>query len=171
MLQLWIQFIKNGYSPSKYDVPSTFAQTTLLRNFEHLDLIDGVLYRTVTVDGERKHQLVLPAALIPKVLRSLHTYLGHPGHDKTISLVKDHFYWLGMMKDIEDWIKHCHRCLLRKTPTSDRAPLISKTTYQPLELVCMDFLQLETLKGGFQYVLVITDRFTRYALAIYRRRT
>ena len=65
----------------------------------------------------------------------------------------------------------CHRCLLRKTPTSDRAPLISITTYQPLELVCMDFLELETSKGGFQYVLVITDHFTRDALAIYRRRT
>ena len=71
VLQLWIQLIKDGYSPSKYNVPSTFAHTTLLRNFEHLDLIDGVLYRTVTVDGERKHQLVLLVALIPKVLRSL----------------------------------------------------------------------------------------------------
>ena len=171
VLQLWIQFIKDGYSPSKYDVPSTFAHTTLLRNFEHLDLIDGILYRIVTVDGERKHQLVLPAALIPKVLRSLHTDLGHPGRDKTISLVKDRFYWPGMIKDIEDWIKHCHRCLLRKTPTSDRAPLISITTYQPLELVCMDFLQLETSKGGYQYVLVITDHFTRYALAIPTKNT
>ena len=106
MLQRWIQFITNGYSPSKYDVPSTFAHTTLLTNFEHFVLIDGVLYRTVTVDGERKHHLVLPAALIPKALRSLHTDSGHPGCDKTIALVKDRFYWLGMIKDIDDWIKH-----------------------------------------------------------------
>ena len=85
--------------------------------------------------------------------------------------MKNRLYWPGMIKDIEDWIKHCHRCLLRKTSTSDRAPLISITTYQTLELVCMDFLQLETSKGGFQYGLVITDHFTRYALAIPTRNT
>ncbi len=30
----------------------------------------------------------------------------------------------------------------------------------------MDFLQLDVAKGGVQYVLIITDHFTRYALAI-----
>lgn len=34
-----------------------------------------------------------------------------------------------------------------------------------MELVCMDFLSVETCKGGYEYILVITDYYTRYAQA------
>lgn len=46
-----------------------------------------------------------------------------------------------------------------------RAPLVSITTSQPLELVCIDFLTLKQSRGGHQHKLVVTDHFTRYALA------
>ncbi|VDI67411.1 Hypothetical predicted protein [Mytilus galloprovincialis] len=90
----------------------------------------------------------------------------HQGRDRTTTLVKDRFFWYGMTRDIEQWIQRCPRCIWRKTPTNDRAPLTSIRTTQPMEIVCMDFLKLEVSKGGYQYVLVITDHFTRYAQAI-----
>jgi hypothetical protein len=39
-------------------------------------------------------------------------------------------------------------------------------TSNPLELVCMDFLTLETSKGGYHHILIITDQFTQFAQAI-----
>ena len=44
--------------------------------------------------------------------------------------------------------------------------MVNVTTTYPLELVCMDFLSLEQSKGGFPNILVVTDHFTKYALAI-----
>lgn len=40
------------------------------------------------------------------------------------------------------------------------------TTTYPLLLVCMNFLSLEPSKVGYSNILVITDHFSKYALAI-----
>ncbi|XP_065928537.1 uncharacterized protein [Magallana gigas] len=64
------------------------------------------------------------------------------------------------------WIKNCHMFLRRNVPTTQRAPLMPIQTSYPLKLVCMDFLTLEPSKGGFQHILLITDHFSRFAVAV-----
>ena len=81
-------------------------------------------------------------------------------------ILRDRFYWPRMSADLNAWVNACDRCLKRKSPTNNRAPLVSITTQQPLELVTMDFLTLEMSKGGFQNILVITDHFTKYAVDV-----
>ena len=53
----------------------------------------------------------------------------------------------------------------KKKIYSQVAPLQPIKVTQPLELVHMDYLSLEPSKGNIENVLVITDHFTRYALA------
>ena len=48
---------------------------------------------------------------------------------------------------------------------SSSCPLQPILVSQPLELVHLDYLSLEPSKGNIENVLVITDHFTRYALA------
>jgi hypothetical protein len=57
-------------------------------------------------------------------LRSLHDQMGHQGRDRTTSLIRDRFFWHGLTRDVEDWISSCDRCLKRKTPRRDQAPLV-----------------------------------------------
>ncbi|XP_071802528.1 uncharacterized protein [Asterias amurensis] len=71
-----------------------------------------------------------------------------------------------MASDIKTWCEQCKRCCLRKTPsTKTRVPLVSITTTEPMELLCIDYLKLERSKGGYENILVITDHFTKYAQA------
>ena len=62
------------------------------------------------------------------------------------------------------YLLKCTRCSRRKTPPQV-APLQPIYVTQPLELVHMDNLSLEPSQGNIENVLVITDHFTRYALA------
>jgi hypothetical protein len=96
--------------------------------------------------------------------------MGHQSHDKTLSLVKDRFVWYGMTRDVESWITNCNRCIRRKKPPNKKAALINIESSQPLELACIDYLSLERSKGGYENSLVITDHFTRYAIAIPTRK-
>ena len=124
----------------------------------------GVLYRKREDNGEEVHQIVLPAHCRSQAMKGLHDDVGHPGTDRTLSLLKERFYWPLMEKDVREKINSCSRCILRKSK-GQTAPLVNITSTQPMELVCIDFLTIEPSKGGIENVLVITDHFTRYAQA------
>lgn len=136
----------------------------LWREHQRLILKRGVLYRKTDEKGTECHQLVLPKAHRAQALKGLHDDVGHPGKERMLSLLRQRFYWPLMMKDVDEKVTNCPRCIMRKSRSSI-APLVNISTTQPMELVCMDFLTLEPSKGGVENVLVITDHFTRYAQA------
>ena len=168
VLRYWLQCVRDTYKPQKHFLPhqQQHVHAVFHRNYDRLRIQQGVLVREITVDNGRKYQTVLPASCIDLALHYIHSEMGHPGRDKTLAMARDRFYWPNMHSDVEWYIKNCKRCVLRKTPTTERAPLTNIHTYQPLELVCVDYLTLEQSKGGIQNILVITDHFTKFAQAI-----
>ena len=140
----------------------------LLSQWKRLIVKDGILYLQSQIHtGEKILRLVIPKHMQEVVLTLSHDDLGHLGRDKTLSVASERYYWVGLTKSVENKIKSCRRCICAKTPyRPDRAPLESIVTTRPLQLVCMDFLGLEESKGKFCYILVITDHYTKYSIAV-----
>lgn len=137
----------------------------LLRELNKLELQNGILYRKRQIGEEAQYQLVLPESLRPMVLTSLHDDMGHLGFDRTLDLTRTRFFWPKMASDIDKKIKSCSRCVCRKTLPEKAAPLVNIQVTRPLELVCIDFLTIEPDRSNTKDVLVITDFFTKYAVA------
>ena len=67
-----------------------------------------------------------------------------------------------MYRDEVVHLSNCSNCL-KRTGVAPIAELCPITANRPLELVHMDFLNLEPRKGNVENVIVITGHFTRYA--------
>ncbi|XP_035862265.1 uncharacterized protein LOC118496109 [Sander lucioperca] len=138
----------------------------MLRIMEQLVFSNEVLYRKRISQGEPFHQLVLPTKYRKTALENLHDAVGHLGTDRTLDLVRARFYWPRMAMDVTEKIRTCERCIRRKARAERSAPLVNIKTSRPLELVCMDYLSLEPDGKGTKNILVITDHFTKYAVAV-----
>ena len=123
---------------------------------------DGILRRKCGATN----QIVLPKNLHNTVYSELHEKMGHIGADKVLSLARDRFFWPHMKADIEHFVNNQCRCLKQKKPTlNQREPLKPILTSEPFEIISIDFLHLERSSGGYEYILVVVDHFTRYAEA------
>ena len=139
--------------------------TAFLRIRKQFKLRQGILYRKSQVTDDRARlQLVLPIAYRQKAMAGCNDQIGHLRQDRVLELLRDRFYWSGMHMDVASYINSCPRCIRRKTQP-DVAPLHNIEATQPLELIHLDYLQIEPITGNIENVLIVTDHFTRYAQA------
>ena len=84
---------KCGFCPEFSDL-KTESPTVLkyIRERKKFSLVDDIMFRNTILDGQNVRKLVLPSHFKDKVLRHLHDDVGHQGHDRTLSLVRQRFY-------------------------------------------------------------------------------
>jgi hypothetical protein len=54
-------------------------------------------------------------------------YAGHPGYQKTMAAVKSHYVWLGMKREIVEYIARCMEC--QKVKVEHRNPIRVAATF------------------------------------------
>ena len=157
-----LQYVRDGAVPKAADkARASKSLKNLLNNVGKMCLMNGVLYRR----WQGKLQLVLPKVYRSVVLKELHEEMGHVGSDKVLDLVRPRFFWPFMRSEIEDHIKNNCSCVWNRKPNRKiRDHLEPIQTSSPFELVSLDFVHLERSSGGCEYILVLVDHFTRYAV-------
>ena len=72
-----------------------------------------------------------------------------------------------MAKDAQNWVTNCRRCQIARGDYNQPKPTIGHLeAHNPLDLVCLDFTKIDPSKTGKENVLVITDTFTKFSLAV-----
>ena len=100
------------------------------------------------------------------VLQEMHNvpYAGHPGYQKTLTVVRKEYFWPGMKKDVVDYIAKCMECQRVKVEHKHRAGLL-----QPLpilewkwEVVTIDFItKLPRSSSRHDSIMVVVDKLTK----------
>ena len=136
---------------------------TMLKQFDKFKLKEDVLIRQTSKYG---NQVVLPRKYHLTIYEELHSKISHLGAEKVIELCRQRFYWPGMARDVNFYIRNQCGCLKDKKPNrQEKAELTPIEASRPFQFVSIDYLKLDMCKGGFEYVLVVVDHFTRFVQA------
>ena len=97
----------------------------------------------------------------------LHNQQGHQAVECTLQLVCERFYWSTLLQDVTNWVKNCKGCQTAKGPYVDPDPSQrSIVANNPMDLLCIDFMKVDPSKGGKENVLVMTDAFSKFSVAV-----
>ena len=112
--------------------------TRLVGNIRRITFLQGVMGSMRIENGLLKRawespdgrhvtmQVVVPATRIKEVLWEMHNGNSgaHFGIKKTLSKIRDKFYWIRCREDVESWCKKCRTCAAVKRPkTEARGPM------------------------------------------------
>ena len=163
------QWVKDDKIPPKsflYKVRSKITRK-LFYQFDRLILKKGVLHRLYIHNDMEYHQLLLPPWFHSKVLRSVHDDMGHQGLERTMELLREWVYWPTMAADASQWVTQCTRCQVAQGNYTTPKPKIGHLeAYNPLDLFCADFTKVDPSRTGKENVLVITDAFSKFSVAV-----
>lgn len=122
-------------------------------------------------DWNGNHRLCVPNALRVKVMSEVHDTLtesAHGGYAKTYNRIAATYYWPKMSRDIKRYVSTCDICQKSKPRRHGPVGLLQPIPIpsQPFEVVTMDFIPELPTSEGYDNVLVIVDKLTKYAIFI-----
>ena len=132
---------------------------------------DHILFIKTTPPGSIG---TIPVFVVPVNRRQVaidmcHQGARHQGRDRSLSLMKEQFWWPGMANALFLVIQNCGRC--KQFEAKCQIPEMEQILCtQPMELVHIDYVGMEVTvaaqeKPVVKNVLVIVDHFTRYIQA------
>ncbi|KAA8517478.1 hypothetical protein F0562_017771 [Nyssa sinensis] len=156
--------IPNWVEAIKEEVTSNPTLKELVQRVEEGEALgpwklqDGVLFYKERIYLDEDSPLVM------EIIAQFHNST-HEGYQKTIHRIRSNFYWKGMRRQIKEFVKNCDTCQRHKVENLTPAGLL-----QPLPIpnrvwedISMDFVEGLPLSKGKSTIMVVVDRFSKYA--------
>lgn len=90
---------------------------------------------------------------------------GHGGIHKTLSRIREKYYWPAMVKDVQLVVKNCDTCCTNKNTNSFKRPVMGKQfiSERPFQRVYIDFMgPYPRTKDGNTVLFVCLDHFSKF---------
>ena len=115
------------------------------RSCQNFMVLQDALYLCSMPKGENEDLLLFMVlkAHWTATLNGCHWDAGHQGHDHTLYLLQECFWWPGMAKQMRQVIRAC-TCCLQYEGGIPKAPLCPIVATAPLDLLHVDFTSIET---------------------------
>lgn len=142
--------------------------------FPNYKIIDDTIYIKLKKNinsTEFEYKLFVPESKRTAVIKECHDdkLAAHFGTFKTTKRILQKYYWPGVGTDVKEYIKNCHTCLQSKSQTKKKYGLMGKmkVATRPWETISIDLMGpfVRSSKGN-EYLLVITDHFTKMPILI-----
>ena len=131
-------------------------------------MFKGLLHRYNTDYKQRFQALVVPVSYAKIILKLAHDELGHNGTARTYALVKRMFYWKGLKKDIENYVRTCHICQQYNIQSVRYTPGHFEVPEAPMDFISMDLVgefKMGSTQGN-KYALTVICMLTGYTWCI-----
>src|SRR4051812_5808153 len=105
-----------------------------------------------------------------RVLQYKHDHIlaGHPGQNKTLSLVRREYTWPDLREFIKHYCKSCTTCMRGKPQRHRPYGLLKQLPIpeRPWNSISMDFIETLLTSNDYNAILVIVDRLTKQSIFI-----
>jgi hypothetical protein len=115
-------------------------------------------------------KLVIPSGILAEefrrtIFKEHHAtpFSGHQGADRTLSSLRQRFWWKGMASEVRKWVKQCD-CQRNKASTKKPygQPQMLEVPHTPWHTITMDFITgLPQTENGFDSIAVFVDKLTK----------
>ena len=90
-----------------------------------------------------------------------HDKLGHQGNPRMYCLIKRHYYWKGMIKDIRKYIAKCILCRCETAKVQQYPLQMTEIPDRPFDKIAIDLVtECDRSTSGNKHILTIIDHLT-----------
>lgn len=157
---LWLLDIQHSYQEDPH-AKQLLAQLAVHQPLGHYKLQEGL------IKYKRRIWIVSNHDLQNKIISSLHCSAigGHSGMEVTYNRIKTSFAWSKLKQTVQSFIAQCSICLQAKTERVAYPGLLAPFPIPDgsWQVLTMDFIEGIPKSGGFNCILVVVDKFSKYA--------